>query len=233
MSDDPVYILSTGAIPGFQYTGRIIVEIIPFNLLELNPYDHITKKIDQLALQAHRVVFTSANAAEAVGLILNGKQPDWKIYCIAHSTREKVLEYFINPNIGGLAANSSDLADLIITGGNEAVVFFCGNLRKDDIPSKMKEKNIMLDELIVYNTVYTPVKTARQYSGILFFSPGAVESFFSENDISPGVIMFAIGNTTASEIRRHCTNEIFTPGKPDKLELAQIAINYFEEKINQ
>lgn len=229
MSDEAVHILSTGPIPGLVHTGKIIFDIIPFLSIELNPFEAVTNQIDHYASRPENVVFTSANAVEAVGIILKGKQPPWKIYCIAHSTRDKVLEYFRNPDIAGVASSSKDLAELI-TG--ESILFFCGNFRRDEIPLKMKERNIPLTELIVYKTVYTPVETRIKYSGILFFSPGAVESYFSINKADPGVVMFAIGKSTAAEIRQHCDNSILIAGKPDKLELAQKAINYFEEKIN-
>ncbi|MEO6915289.1 MAG: uroporphyrinogen-III synthase [Chitinophagaceae bacterium] len=233
MSDEQIHILSTGDIPGLNYSGKIIVDIIPFLSISLNSEESVAETITQLATKTASVVFTSANAVEAVGIVLAGKQPNWKIYCIAHSTREKVLEYFTNPDIAGLAASSGELAELIVRNGNNPVLFFCGNLRRDEIPIKLRENNIPMDELVVYETVYTPVKTSENYSGILFFSPGAVESFFSENKIDPGIILFAIGKSTASEIREHCTNRILTAAKPGKLELAQKAINYFEEKIHQ
>jgi uroporphyrinogen-III synthase len=66
------------------------------------------------------------------------------------------------------------------------------------------------------------------YDGILFFSPSAVESFFSKNKLPEQTVLFAIGNTTAKTIhRRYCNNRIMISDQPGKDELIEQAIEYF------
>ncbi|MEP6751042.1 MAG: uroporphyrinogen-III synthase, partial [Bacteroidota bacterium] len=58
-------------------------------------------------------------------------------------------------------------------------------------------------------------------------SPSAVTSFFSKNKVSNQTTLFAIGNTTASAIKKHATTSIIISDKPGKENLVEKAINYF------
>src|SRR5258706_9822828 len=46
-------------------------------------------------------------------------------------------------------------------------------------------------------------RAEKVYDGILFFSPSGVESFFNTNEVNEQTILFAIGNTTATEIKKY------------------------------
>ena len=68
----------------------------------------------------------------------------------------------------------------------------------------------MVHEIIVYETVETPVTAIENIDGILFFSPSAVNSFFSVNQLNANTVCFAIGNTTAEAIAGFTGNKIIT-----------------------
>jgi uroporphyrinogen-III synthase len=104
------------------------------------------------------------------------------------------------------------------------IVFFCGERRRDELPS------LGVVEKVVYRTVLTPHKVERDYAGIAFFSPSAVESFFSVNVIAGEIPLFAIGPTTAAAIRAQCTNPVITGGEPDKAMLIHKMIDHFLNK---
>lgn len=89
----------------------------------------------------------------------------------------------------------------------EEFLFFCGKKRLDAIPSELRKNGIGLTEIEVYDTFLTPKKFDRIFDGVLFFSPSAVESYCSENDLSES-IAFCIGNTTASEAKKHTDNVV-------------------------
>ncbi|MES1223753.1 MAG: hypothetical protein ABUT20_50120, partial [Bacteroidota bacterium] len=59
-------------------------------------------------------------------------------------------------------------------------------------------------------------------------SPSAVNSFFSVNKIDNKTILFAIGKTTAGEIKKFAVNKIIIADAPSKELLAEQAIKYFE-----
>jgi uroporphyrinogen-III synthase len=83
--------------------------------------------------------------------------------------------------------------------------------------------------VVVYETIETPVKIDKKYNGILFFSPSAARSFFSINKIDTDTVLFAIGTTTAVELRKFSHNKILVGEHPNKEQLAEKAIGYFGE----
>jgi uroporphyrinogen-III synthase len=54
-----------------------------------------------------------------------------------------------------------------------------------------------------------------------------VESFFSSNQLTQKTILFAIGNTTAKEIKKHSNNQIVVSDEPGKENLARKMMEYF------
>ncbi len=124
------------------------------------------------------------NAVEAVGKYVAEKN-NWKIFCIGNTTRKLVKEIFGEKNIAGTADNASALADSIIESASiKNIVFFSGNQRRDELPEKLKKNHIKVEEIVVYKTIETPELLTKSYDAILFFSPSAVQSFFSKNTIS-------------------------------------------------
>ena len=82
-------------------------------------------------------------------------------------------------------------------------------------------------EIIVYQTTTIKHSIQKLYNGILFFSPSGVESFFCNNQLTEKTILFAIGNTTAKEIKKHSDNQIVISDEPGKEKLASKMIDFF------
>jgi uroporphyrinogen-III synthase len=80
---------------------------------------------------------------------------------------------------------------------------------------------------VVYQTIEVPHKISKEYYGILFFSPSGVRSFFKVNKLESKTILFAIGNTTANEIKKISSNKIIISDEPGKENLVQTAIDFF------
>ena len=171
------------------------------------------------------------NAAEAVIQQLKKTkiQPDWNFYCLGGTTKKIIADYFGENKIKSVANNANDLADEVIGNKQTSVVFFCGNIRRDELPDKLKQHHIAVEEVIVYETIETAQLIKKNYDGILFFSPSAVNSFFSINQLPDQTIVFAIGNTTAYSIKEFCKNPVVISDQPDKESLLQTAIDYFEQ----
>ena len=88
---------------------------------------------------------------------------------------------------------ASDLAEIIaLVYKKENYTFFSGNLRRDVLPTILKENKITFNEIEVYETNLTPKKISSKFDGILFFSPSAVESYLKLNTIKDE-ICFCIG----------------------------------------
>lgn len=189
--------------------------------------DEVARQIKLHAQQSATVVFTSMNAVEAVINVLNDERPFWEVYCIGDTTGNLVSEYFGSGAIAGTANNALALAAVMLLDGIKEAVFFCGDQRRDELPETLKTNNVTLHEVVVYQTIATPQVVEKNYDGILFFSPSAVESFFTANNIADNTILFAIGNTTGDTIKKFSNNRVITGVIPGKEALAKQAIEHF------
>lgn len=225
------YILSTRPLPGDVVLEAakegIIIETIPF--IRTEPSNEINRQeILQYCSQNITAIFTSMNAVEVVADMKGAIQPRWKIFCTGEGTAALVQWHFPGSTVEGTADSAKALSTVITKhpGINE-VVFFCGNKRRPELPDALAGNNIHVKEMIVYNTTATPQVVERKYDAVLFFSPSAVDSFFSVNRIDEFTVLFAIGQTTRDAIKKFTTNEIATGSIPGKVELAREAVAFF------
>lgn len=166
-------LIVTAEEKGFQ------VDIIPFIKTEFLESHELASRIQHFSTQSITVVFTSMNAAESVISKLNGRKPVWKIFCIGNTTRHTLIKYFGEAQIAGFSNTASALAHTVVETGNfSEIIFFCGDQRREELPSILASNNIHVEEIIVYKTMAINNKIDRHYQGVLFFSPSAVTSFF-------------------------------------------------------
>lgn len=190
----------------------------------------VQQEVEQIALQYATVVFTSMNAVESVITMLDQQVPEWNIYCMGHTTAQIIKEYFGEQSITGTGNNAADLADAIIEAGEaDEVVFFCGDQRREELPAKLTQAGIDVNEVVVYRTIPLYKKIEQAYDAILFFSPSAVDSYFKLNKVTDHTVLFAIGQTTAAAIKQYSNNKTITANTPVKDELVRKAIHYLSE----
>jgi uroporphyrinogen-III synthase len=208
----------------------IVIDTIPF--IETRPLvdEALGLRIRKLATRRQLVVFTSRNAVEAVaGWLKTQETLPWRIYCIGHATGGCTTATFGEKRIAGTAESAGSLAEIIIgqedTGSD--VCFFCGDRRRDELPSTLRHNGFAVNEEVVYQTVATPHKVETGYDGIVFFSPSAVESFFSVNAVEAVTPLFAIGRTTAAAIASFCSNPVLTGERPEEAVLLRSMIEHF------
>ena len=208
----------------------ILIDELSF--IDTEPIQDIAtqQEIEQAYLQSSTVVFTSMNAVDAVLAWQDGQQPDWVIYCMGNTTKLLLKENFGEHSVAGTASSAAELAELIAEESDiDEVIFFCGEQRRDELPAILRNKGIEVHEIIVYETIHTPHKVSKDYHAILFYSPSAVSSFFSNNKVPAQTILFAIGNTTAKTIQQYCNNTIIIGKEPGKEELVRQAMEFFNE----
>jgi len=232
MQQNKIFILSTRPIgdPLINESKHQNIEIDILSFIETVPIRSIEvqQEIENALLKSSAVVFTSMNAVEAVANELDGHQPDWRIYSMGNTTRQLVKKYFGEEAIAGTAESAAELAELIVEEDNsDDIFFFCGEQRRDELPDILRSNDIDVNEIVVYQTIQVKHKIEKTYHGILFFSPSAVQSFFSNNKISDKTILFAIGNTTATEIKKYTNNKIITGDEPSKENLVMEMIRYY------
>ncbi len=178
-------------------------------------------KIDKLP-DVQNAIFTSKNAVKS---ILSSGTNISNCFCVGENTKKLLEEK--GQKVIEIAQNASDLAKIIVKKyKNESFLFFCGNLRRNELPDLLKQYNMTLNEQIVYKTHPNSKKFDRSFEGILFFSPSGVQSFVSENNIDNS-IAFCIGNTTASEAKKY-TDKTIIANKPTVENVIVQAVKYFK-----
>lgn len=169
------------------------------------------------------VVFTSQHAAATVNKYLRPFDTyiipgNWRVFCLSGATKELAQQHILAEQLIDTAPNATELAAKIIAHGQfKQVVFFCGNQRREELPRLLKEAGIEVIEIIVYETVATPVVTTSNLDAVLFFSPSAVKSFFSVNALKKDTACFAIGHTTAAAIGDYTDNKIIVSESPEQV----------------
>ncbi len=176
--------------------------------------DFITKTIripddiDPLSLYP-AIVLTSKTAVEAWMQIMNLLKLDIKqysVFCLEGATQTLCVQYGLT--IAGGAADASLLADVMLKNkAVTAVTFVCGNLRRDELPVKLRENGIRIQEIKAYRTEHSPVKIERPYQGVLFFSPSGVDSFLSLNSNNSSAC-FCLGKTTGGHAQASGYTEV-------------------------
>ncbi|MEO6330006.1 MAG: uroporphyrinogen-III synthase [Ginsengibacter sp.] len=205
---------------------NIIIDEVSF--IETKPIENsnLSHKIEYYLQQNITAIFTSMNAVEAVATHLK-QLPEWRIYCIGNTTKKLAENYFGKDSIAGTAASAAELAEVMIKDKITHTIFFCGDQRRDELPEKLDQHDVNIDEVVVYNTNETPVAISKKYDAILFFSPSAADSFFSINRVDEETQLFAIGSTTAKAIQQYNKKNVVIAGSPDKENLVRQVIEYF------
>ncbi len=165
-------------------------KIIEHDFITINSIKHNSNVIE------NNIIITSKNAITALEK-LNNKH--YKIFCVGSETKKilisKGFEVVENAN------NSNNLAEIIISKhSNFKFSYFCSAIRRDDLPQKLTENNIKLNEIVVYETLFYSTEINEKIDIIMFFSPSGVKSFLQKNKIN-NELCFCIGKTTAYELK--------------------------------
>lgn len=153
--------------------------------------------------EVNNAIVTSQNAVRS---ILNSKFKIQQCFCVGERTKSLLEENGFK--VVKMTEYASELASYLVENHkNDSFHFFCGNIRSDEIPSKLKENTIAFEETEVYKTTLNPKKFERNFDAILFFSPSGVRSFVTENKIDKSKVV-CIGTTTASEAKKYTENVV-------------------------
>jgi uroporphyrinogen-III synthase len=231
MQAAPINIISTRVIDAelLQHAANHNINIVYIPFFEIK---HIEPQLlqqpvqDALLNDRTAVVFTSANAVQAIGQSgadsLSGK----RIYCTKGATLRLVEENFPTATVQHTAKNASELAQAIVSENEQRVCFFCGDNRREELPKLLHENGIEVLEIMVYENIPKPTTIDIPYDGVMFFSPSAANSFFAANSSESTAIYFAIGNTTANALRLY-TSRITVAIDPSPNEMVQNVIDCF------
>lgn len=208
----------------------VVIDVMSFIKTEKIINTETEKKIIELLQQKITVVFTSMNAVDSVKAYIS-EPPSWKIYSIGNTTKKLVTQIFGEESIAGFANNGEQLSKVMLKNKRiRKIFFFCGNIRRDTIPAKLTNNGLAVEEIVVYKTIETSGIIKKNYDGILFYSPSAVQSFFKKNTVSNKTELFAIGATTANAIEQFSNQPVIIAEIPGKENLVDLAVNHFSKR---
>lgn len=131
--------------------------------------------------------------------------------CVGEKTAARLRAH--GQDVWEVADSAANLAARLIKKYNDrSFVYFCGNRRREELPSALRETGIPLEEVVVYRTELVQKSFSAPFDAILFFSPSGVSSFVARNDLK-GVCAICIGPTTAREARKY-TDRLIIAEKP-------------------
>ncbi len=208
-----------------------IVDVISFIQTKIIKEEKVQKQIEDVLQLNANVVFTSSKAVEVIGRHFKNIKPAWKIYCVGNATKILIEKTFDKASVIAVADNAADLVQKIIADKKSVneIYFFCGDKRRHELPYLLQSNNINVNEIEVYQTIILKHTIEKNYDAILFFSPSAAEGFFKINSVNEQTVLFAIGNTTAMEIKKYSQNKIVVGNKPGKQDLIEKLIGFFKE----
>lgn len=195
--------------------------LVEQELISIVPLPFETKELPE------NIIFTSKNAVKVV-LNKNIDLRDKKIFCVGSKTAEFLREknLYVQEN----ADYGLDLAKKIVSDHpGKTFLFFCGRTRRDELPDYLRQRGVSLTEVEVYDTQLIQKKLDRIFDGVMFFSPSAVRSFCSMNDLRDSVA-FCIGGTTASEASNY-TNNIKVAKKPTVENVIVQVVKHFNDPL--
>lgn len=161
--------------------------------------------------QALRVIITSKQAVISLQKHLDRKPRLWDVWCIAPATRQLCVAWLGEESIQASAFDAETLKHTLI---HESYVFFRGNVASDVLPEYCRAQQINLKQLEVYQQFPQPQAISETFDYYLFFSPSAVDSFYSKNKLPASSTAIAIGNATQARLQKYGHKLIFTAAAP-------------------
>jgi uroporphyrinogen-III synthase len=204
--------------------------------MHLIEHDFIEKRftdaqdLTELKLLPH-VVLTSVAGVLAFINVVNkhGLNKDkFQIYCIEQETCAEALRQGLR--VIGTAGTASLLADVIITHRSvRAVTFVCSNIRRNELPEKLRAADRTVHEWIGYSVTANPLRV-KEGPFLLFFSPSGIDSFRLLN--TPETFeAVCIGETTAAHARLSGFTKVYSSDKSTVESVVSKVIEVSSNKI--
>ena len=143
-------------------------------------------------------IFTSVNSVNSV---LKKRIQVETAFCVGEKTKKRLETQAIQ--VAVTERNARNLAERLVEKyRGEQFTFFCGKERRDELPAILLANKVKFDEVVTYTTSKIIKEFDTRFDVVLFFSPSGVKSFVRKNNLQ-NTLVFCIGNTTASEAKKH------------------------------
>lgn len=219
MVETVILTASTGTFPGLVDALREIpVEVEEQPLITFAP-PHDESAVDAALGRAGSyaaVAFTSPRAAEAVVQRIKSGQRSWRfgdntpdVWAIGPATASA-----LDPVLGPVrvpvslpqrkTGTAQALAQAMLAANlSGPVLFFCGYLRRDELPKELRNAGIEVDEVVCYRSVLADESTARAVAArgsVLVVASPSVVDLLARSCAKPyRADLLAVGPTTAAK----------------------------------
>ena len=140
------------------------------------------------------------------------KKPNRKLgikncFCVGNKTKALLEKNGLK--VKEFGQNAAQLSQKLVKRYKKQVFYyFCGAIRREELPNALKSEKMTFFEIKTYKTVLKLKKFDQKWDGIMFFSPSGVTSYISENKHQRNVNAFCIGQTTASDAKKYFKNVV-------------------------
>ena len=217
MTAGPVVLTAaTGSFTGLAEALRALsVEVVEIPLLAFAPpldWNEVDRAIAELR-RYQAVAFTSPRAAVAFARRLekSGRSAPPQLWAAGLGTAGALApltdEVRIAPpeEVGRMGAAAALAAAMVREGVAGPVLFPCGEIRRDELPTRLRQEGIEVDEVVCYRPVIASEDEARdavRRAGILIVaSPTVAELLSRASAPTPRPPLLAVGPTTAAAAR--------------------------------
>jgi len=177
---------------------------------DLHEHDFINIDFTNFDIPQHfqSWIFSSKNSVESIfSKEISPKTLFSKIYCVGENTKSLIEKY--GQKVNKMCHNSSELSNHILKHSSKEKFLFCrGNIQNQSFTNFFKQKNIDLNELVVYMNKSNPKKLKEKFEAIMFFSPSGIKSFLEKNSLGNSICV-CIGQTTAEFAEKHTSKVIY------------------------
>ena len=180
-------------------------------------WDDVLKEINEHSKSEW--VFTSSNGVRALEELMETGlevRPETQLFAVGSKTKEALQRLGLSSKTPSVQ-NAEHLAALIAGEGKvESVLYFHGNLSRDELAEGLRREGIETVELEVYKTIVKEIGLPEEpVAAILFYSPSAVEAFRRGGGFEGELpALFAIGPTTAEALRDETGQVVHVAGEP-------------------
>lgn len=159
--------------------------------------------------EIENVLITSQHAVESLLTSFTADQLQFKnIYCVSRRIK-RLIEKRIG-KVSHVEKNAAQLATYLVKNiENKEITFFCSEEPLVELADALTKNKILLHEVPAYKTLYSAEKLTADISGVLFYSPLALQSFLLENTAADKTA-FCMGESTANEAKKYFKEVVTT-----------------------
>lgn len=212
-----------------ELPAKFNVSVLPFIKTELLVNKQLIEQLNFIIETETQVIITSNVAARWITKYA-AYVPKWRIACMTGKT-QNILVTNKWENLIVLTDQKSELlAENVekVFSKSQKVYFITGDRHLNIIPLYLSKKGFDIETIITYHTKEVEQNMEVNYDGIIFLSPSAVKSFFRQHKISIEIPLFAIGETTATALKKIVFNPIITSSKPTQKILFHTIQQFFK-----